>query len=292
MAGEPKSAGRPEAEAEARRAAVARLGRQAVKRSCARETKGQAWEKNRTTRISPLLERTREDDDVHQEEADAVNRMAWPERYGSCASGDGRLRHRFQAVGQAGSRDAIQLPIAPDRKAQRFREFRFVRLPAEVPFEPESRLLALSNEPPDGTRQRIELPEVVENGSPDSVLGQGLEQAVTLGIEAINGADESEDAGLVEIVEFDLTMATEMRAPGKQLDLRQVIEDELFAGGDGSDGGHRRLLSGESRWATPARRSGTPAARSGQGRVVGGDSEPLTASTAGVGRRDAGGARL
>ena len=135
--------------------------------------------------------------------------------------GDYRLPHCFQALGPGGADTTVELAVSPDRKVQRVSESGYARPLAEVTFQVKFGFLAESNETADGPRQRIELAEVVENRSPDTVIGQCSEQALALRLKAINGMDESKDAGLEEVVKLDLLVTAIVRPTGNQAHLRQ-----------------------------------------------------------------------
>ena len=57
----------------------------------------------------------------------------------------------------AGAADALQLAHAWDREAKFLREFGLLRIAAEVTRQTKYCFLTLSDEPADGSRQRIEL---------------------------------------------------------------------------------------------------------------------------------------
>jgi hypothetical protein len=153
-------------------------------------------------------------------------------------SADRRLRHRFQTVWLRGADCAVKLAILPDRKAQRICEFGFTWGSAEVTLQTKFGFLAESNKPANGPRQRIKLAEVVENRSPDAVIGQCFEQALAVWLKPINGLNEAEDAGLKEVVELNLAMTANLRSSGKQAHQRQMLEDQLLAEGECCNGGH------------------------------------------------------
>lgn len=77
--------------------------------------------------------------------------------------------------------------------------------------------------------------EIVEEGSVDAVLGEGLQLEIPGGIEAVHGLDQADGADGDEVVEFDLR-TTPMESAGEQLHLGKMIEDDLIAIGHGGKG--------------------------------------------------------
>jgi hypothetical protein len=73
----------------------------------------------------------------------------------------------------------------------------------------------MTESPADQTRQKIQLAQVVEHRSPDAVLNECLEHAVTLLIEAAYCLHEADHPGRLKVLEINTVMAANVETAGQ-----------------------------------------------------------------------------
>ena len=127
--------------------------------------------------------------------------------------------------------------------------------------------IAVAGESPDGPGQRIEAAEIIEHRATDSVACERLEFDVSAAIIPIGGFDQAGDACRYKIVEKDAGRAAPVKLPGEHSDLRQMIEDGLFAFAGRKSGRRFHVRAPFRREAVGPPLGGAEAllARSGQG---------------------------
>jgi hypothetical protein len=74
-------------------------------------------------------------------------------------------------------------------------ELAVLRCPAKGDLQPKADFATVTNEPGNGTRERVQATKVVRHGAAESVPGQGFEVAATGGFEPVDGQDETDGAG-------------------------------------------------------------------------------------------------
>ena len=80
-------------------------------------------------------------------------------------------------------------------------------------------------------RHPVELAQAVVDGAPDARRGERLELHTALGIEAIDGVDQTEHAGADEVARVDAARQSGTDTTGDELDERRVVHDQVVTRG-------------------------------------------------------------
>ena len=73
------------------------------------------------------------------------------------------------------------------------------------------------------------MPQAVQNGSTDAVLGVEVKHHFLFGIVFADGVEESQNAGMNQVVYFNLNRQIVANAVGDSLHQRQVFYDQRVA---------------------------------------------------------------
>ncbi|MGI9072232.1 MAG: hypothetical protein ACR2JB_13185 [Bryobacteraceae bacterium] len=134
------------------------------------------------------------------------------------------LRHRFETANLGSTGDAIQLAVAFDWNGKNFSEFRLFSRAFLKPLDPVRGLIPLPNKTAYRARQGIELAKVIEHRSTDTVLGESFQQALTLGLVAIYGLNETDNDANTNPSSSTRLNAACVHATGEKLHLREMQE--------------------------------------------------------------------
>ena len=87
--------------------------------------------------------------------------------------------------------------------------------------------IAITGEMPNGSGKRIDLPEVVEDGSTNAVLRQRLDFEAAFGVEAVDGLDKADGSSGHQIIQFDEVWTAPVDSGCDETDLRHVVQNKL-----------------------------------------------------------------
>jgi hypothetical protein len=91
------------------------------------------------------------------------------------------------------------------------------------------RPLDLARPAADRPRHPVELAEPVVDRAADARRGERLELHAPVGLEAIDGVDQSEHSGADQVAGIDAVRQTGADTTGDELDERRVVHDQVVA---------------------------------------------------------------